>query len=86
LGELRSRRRKKLGQGHFRQGRGDGMTWQEDLRKLRVAQENVRILSRENRDLRIHLRDRDAHIRNLEAMLRPHLVGADDDGIQETLA
>lgn len=30
------------------------------------------------RDLRIHLRDRDAHIANLEAQLRPLLVSGSD--------
>jgi hypothetical protein len=34
------------------------------------------------RDLRIHLRDRDAHIANLEAQLRPHLLHATDDAEQ----
>jgi hypothetical protein len=35
------------------------------------------------RDLRIHLRDRDAHIRNLEAQLRPYLL--DHDESQEAM-
>ena len=38
------------------------------------------------RDLRIHLRDRDAHIRNLEAQLRPYLsAGVGSGGNTEAM-
>lgn len=41
-------------------------------RERRKAEELDRAYQ-ENRDLRHHLKDRDAHIANLEAQLRPHL-------------
>jgi hypothetical protein len=59
------------------------------LRRLNESYNRVaadkRQAQREASDLRIHLRDRDAHIRNLEAQLRPHLL-AEPEGTQEALA
>jgi hypothetical protein len=61
----------------------------ESLRSMRRETDRLRTMARheaqEARDLRIHLRDRDAHIRNLEAQLRPHLL-AQSETVQEALA
>lgn len=39
----------------------------------------------ERDDLRRHLRDRDAHIRNLEEMLRPHLRDGTNEAATEAM-
>ena len=45
--------------------------WHRQREHLTTAVRNEREVAK---DLRVHLKDRDAHIRNLEAQLRPHLV------------
>jgi hypothetical protein len=45
-------------------------------RESRYAQEAFRREVQEAHDLRVHLRDRDAHIANLEAQLRPLITDA----------
>jgi hypothetical protein len=60
-----------------------------DLRRLANSvsywEHEARRSKREVADLKLHLRDRDRHIANLEAELRPHLVNAEPGGTQEEL-
>ena len=53
-------------------------------RERRWERAHLKSISQEANDLRIHLRDRDAHIANLEAQLRPLLV--DHGAVPETEA
>ena len=55
-------------------------------RRVGWLQAEAKQARREASDLRIHLRDRDAHIRNLEAQLRPYITaGVGHGGNQEAI-
>lgn len=63
----------------------------EALRQMKRNEEGRRRelgqLRTENQDLRVHLRDRDRHIRNLEAQLMPYLRAAPEQAplLQEVM-
>lgn len=58
---------------------------QELQKKVRFWEGAYRNERNLNSDLKRHLRDRDAHIANLEAQLKPYIVRDIDAGEQEAL-
>lgn len=61
------------------------MTAHDPFAMIEALRAENRRLSQELRDLRIHLRDRDAYIRNLESQLKPFLVVSQEIHDQEPL-